>query len=173
MRKRFYIPPSGDRNNVSGAPSTRFAAPSEPCAYSLFQKRPGTEALTIGFLHDLLTLKAQTRGRHVHQLQRTDRVTESQRTGSVDVLWRRDASLEKPLRFDQEHMQHAIYREASDVLDTNWSFANSRADPQRGRNGRFAGVEAGNHLDEPHAGYRREVVRTDESLPALRAYSRR
>src|SRR5882762_5160161 len=97
LKIRYFCRPNDSSWATANAP---FAVPSEPCAYSLFQKRPGTEALTLGFLHDLLSLKAQTRGRHVHQLERTDWVTEPQPTGSVDVLWRRDAFLDKPHRFD-------------------------------------------------------------------------
>src|SRR5205807_1907967 len=139
------------RRHLSGAPSTGCAAPNQPRAYPLFQKRSGTEALTIGFLHDFLGLKTQTRRRRVHQLERTDRMAEPQPAGSVDVLGRRDPLLDQPHRFDQEHMQHAIYREASDVLDTDRCLADTRADPQSGCDRRLAGVEAVTHLHEPHA----------------------
>src|SRR5882757_2356760 len=46
--------PSISRKRVSGAPSTGVAAPHQPRAYPLFQQGAGTEALTIGFLHDFL-----------------------------------------------------------------------------------------------------------------------
>jgi hypothetical protein len=60
LRPLYVHGPLIRRRRVSGAPSTGFAAPNQPRAYPLFQKRPGTEALTISFVHDFLGLKTQT-----------------------------------------------------------------------------------------------------------------
>ena len=146
----------------STPPTSPAAATRQAGCDALLQQGSWPESLAVRFEHDFLCLKAQRSGDHIHQLERTHGVSESKAAGGIDVFRADDLLFDQPDRLGDERVQHAIDREAGNILDFDRHFAAELAQAPGPLQGLGARVEGSYDLHEFHTGHRGEIVRANE-----------
>src|SRR6266481_8514645 len=126
--------------------------------HPLLEQRWRAESLAIGFVQNLVNLKAEAGRRHVHQLEGTDRVPEPELAGGIDVFGRCHAFVDETNRLDDEGVKDTVHRETDHVLDTDRCFAGCAAEPHRRLDRLLGRLETGDYLNELHARHRRKIM---------------
>src|SRR5258707_10808570 len=93
------VPPDVAHSTI-GKPAPPGLATEITSFHPLLEQRRRAESLAIGFVQNLVNLKAEAGRRHVHQLEGTNRVPEPELAGGIDVLGRRHAFLAEANRPD-------------------------------------------------------------------------
>src|SRR5580700_834050 len=115
-------------------------------------------------MHDLLSLNAQTRGDRVHQLKRTDSMSQTEPARCIDIFRACDILLDQSYGFDDERMQHAIDRKSDHVLNKDRHLAKQTAMRQCQLDSDVVGPKCADDFHELHSRDRRKEMCADEPL---------